>query len=168
MLKTREKKVFFELLKDGRAHDKSMSKKLGITQPTVTRIRQRLEKKGYIRKYCSVPAFEKVGISIIVITLFIWEGTTDEYADASKIVKSHPQIISASSGEGLRGKNGVIISAHRNFKSYESFIRDLKNQWLSSVSGIEQFFFSVDSNFIGFDLANCVIDSLSEEEDGLS
>ncbi|MBW6451224.1 MAG: Lrp/AsnC family transcriptional regulator [DPANN group archaeon] len=162
MLKEREKKVFFELLKDGRVHDKAMSKKLGITQPTITRIRQRLEKKGYIKGYCAVPAFEKIGITLMAITLFTWKGTIENYIKASKLVKSTPQIISVSSGEGLRGKNGMIISAHLDFKSYESFIRSLKEKCGNDVINIEQFFFSVDNQFVGFNFASSIITALSK------
>ena len=62
-------KLLFEMLKNSRRSDRELAKVLGVSQPTVTRTRQRLEKE-YIRSYTLFPLFDKIGYGIIAFTFF--------------------------------------------------------------------------------------------------
>jgi len=44
-----EWKVLSELMKNSKLSDRELARKLGSSQPTVTRTRRRLEEKGYIK-----------------------------------------------------------------------------------------------------------------------
>jgi len=165
-LKKKEIQVFFEILKDGRIPDKHIAQKIKTTQPTVTRIRQKLEREGYIQKYSPVVDFRKIGISIIVVTMFKWAdySVEKEQEDARKDILHMPELLSISRGEGMRGKTNIIISAHRNFKSYEDFVRVLRKKWGHYVTDIESFISSVEGVTKIFDPSECVIDILSKQE----
>jgi Lrp/AsnC family leucine-responsive transcriptional regulator len=57
-----EWKVLSELMKNAKISDRELAKKIGSSQPTVTRARRKLEKEGYIREYTVIPNFRKLGI----------------------------------------------------------------------------------------------------------
>jgi DNA-binding Lrp family transcriptional regulator len=68
-LKDVELKLLGELSRNSRRSDRELSKQLHISQPTVTRIRSKLEKEGIIREYTIVPDFVKLGYQMASITL---------------------------------------------------------------------------------------------------
>ncbi|MFH1126528.1 MAG: Lrp/AsnC family transcriptional regulator [archaeon] len=166
-LKKREIQVFFELLKDGRVPDKHIAQRIKTTQPTVTRIRQKLEREGYIKKYSILVDFKKVGITMIVVTMFKWADYSieKEQEDARKEILKMPEMLSLSRGEGMRGKTNIIISAHEGFKSYEDFVRVLRKKWGNYVTDIESFISSVDGITKVFDPSECITDILSKQQD---
>jgi DNA-binding Lrp family transcriptional regulator len=49
-------KLIAELMKNSKQSDRELAKKLGVSQPTVTRTRTRLEKEGYIKEYTLIRA----------------------------------------------------------------------------------------------------------------
>ena len=59
-LKRIELRLVAELMKNSRKSDRELAKILGISQPTVTRIRNKLEREGVIREYTAIPDFSKL------------------------------------------------------------------------------------------------------------
>jgi DNA-binding Lrp family transcriptional regulator len=60
--------IISELMKNGRMSDRDVARRLGFSQPTVSRMRHKLERDGYIRKYTIVPNWEKLGFQIVATT----------------------------------------------------------------------------------------------------
>ncbi|MFZ0965605.1 MAG: Lrp/AsnC family transcriptional regulator, partial [Candidatus Bathyarchaeia archaeon] len=60
-MKKVELNLISELMKNSRQSDRNLAKVIGVSQPTVTRIRNKLEKEGYIREYTMIPDFSKLG-----------------------------------------------------------------------------------------------------------
>jgi Lrp/AsnC family leucine-responsive transcriptional regulator len=56
-----ELRVLSELIKNSRISDRELGKKLRMSQPTVSRIRNKLENEGYIKEYTLIPDFQKLG-----------------------------------------------------------------------------------------------------------
>ena len=56
-----------ELVKNSRRSDRELAKALGVSQPTVSRIRVRLEKQGII-EYSAVLNLAKLGFEMIAVT----------------------------------------------------------------------------------------------------
>lgn len=164
MLRKREKHVLFELLENGRIPDKHVAKKLNTTQPTVTRIRQKLEREGYIKRYAAVPCLNKVGLDLVVFTLFQWMDYSkeDERKKAAEEVKNKPQTIYIGNGEGLSGKTEIIVSAHKSFNDYSKYIKELRKHWGKYVEHIDQFITPVDENYVGFKSGPAATAALSE------
>jgi DNA-binding Lrp family transcriptional regulator len=162
VLKKREKSVFIQLLSDARMPDKHIAKLLGTTQPTVTRIRQKLEKLGYIKSYKPIVDLEKLNIGLVVLTLF-------RIADFSKTgeikkvvipdLKKMPEVILVAEGEGM-GKTSLIISIHKDFPEFEGWMLNLRKKYGKYVEGEEHFFFSTNRIYKELSLEEAVIDFL--------
>lgn len=61
-------KLIPELMRNSRRSDRELARILGTSQPTVTRIRTKLEKEGFIREYTIIPDFCRIGYTLIAIT----------------------------------------------------------------------------------------------------
>ena len=67
-MKNIELHLISELMKNSRRSDRELAKQLRVSQPTVTRIRNRLEKEGIIREYTIIPDFAKLGYQMASVT----------------------------------------------------------------------------------------------------
>ncbi len=125
----KENKTLFilkELICDSRRSDREVAKAIGTSQPTVTRNRKFLE--DYVRSYTIVPDFSKIGYEILALTFakartYDQEEMQKKLDLAKKWADNHPNVIFASDGEGM-GKDGVMISLHRNYSRYADFMRE--------------------------------------------
>jgi len=70
-------KVLSELMKNAKLSDRELAKKIGSSQPTVTRTRRKLEKEGYIREYTLIPNFHRLGYEILAVTFFKYKKRFD-------------------------------------------------------------------------------------------
>lgn len=68
-MKEAELKLISELMKNSRQSDRELAKAIGVSQPTVTRMRTRLEKEGIIKEYTAIPNFARLGYQIMAVTL---------------------------------------------------------------------------------------------------
>jgi len=117
--------LLLELLKDSKRSDREIAKVLGVSQPTVSRMRSRLVKEGMIREFTVIPDFVKMGYELMAISCFKSKINEEAVEKAIKVTMGKPNIIFASSGYGM-GKNGVIISLHNNYTDFSKFLRDLR------------------------------------------
>jgi DNA-binding Lrp family transcriptional regulator len=124
-MKKRMMSLLSELLKDSKRSDRELAKVLGVSQPTVTRMRQKLLKEGLIKEFTVIPDFVEMGYEIMAITCFKSKITEESIEKAVKSAMGKPNIIFASSGIGM-GKNEVIISLHNNYTDFSKFLRNLK------------------------------------------
>jgi DNA-binding Lrp family transcriptional regulator len=162
VLRRREKDVFVHLLANARMPDKHIAKILGITQPTVTRIRQKLEKNGYINGYRPVVDFQKMGIGIIVITLFRISDFSKTEEIKRKVVpelRKTPEIVLVAEGEGM-GKTSVIISVHKDFREFEELAIDIRQKYGKYMDDIEQFIFSTNRIYKNLSVEEAIINFL--------
>ena len=140
-----------QLLKNSRRSDRELAKLLGFSQPTVTRLRDRLEKEGYVKTYTVTPDLAKLGYQIMAFT-FSKLKSYPSPEEATKImqqntewVNKHNNVIFASDGEGLGGKDIVMISIHRDFTKYSNFMRKYAQEWGYLVATFETFLVSLGS-----------------------
>jgi DNA-binding Lrp family transcriptional regulator len=68
-LKDIELKLIAELSKNSHRSDRELARQMHVSQPTITRIRNKLEKEGIIREYTIIPDFAKLGYQMASITL---------------------------------------------------------------------------------------------------
>lgn len=166
MLKKREKEVFIHLLKDGRMPDKHIAKILNITQPTVTRIRQKLEKSGYIKGYKPVVDLQKLGIGLVALTLFRISDFSKTEEIKKKVLpdlKSMPEVFLIAQGEGM-GKTSLIGTIHKDFPAFEEWMIDLRKKYGKYTEDIEHFIFSTNRIYKEFSTEGAIIDLLKREE----
>ena len=123
-MKDVELKLLCELMKDSRRSDRELAKAVGVSQPTVTRTRGKLEKEGYIKEYTIIPDFRKLGYNVMGVTLLKHnEPVTEERsAELRKAVieteKQNPHAsLMAVSGMGLQ-KNKLFITLYEDYSAY--------------------------------------------------
>lgn len=145
--------VLKELLKNSRLSDREMARRLGSSQPTITRTRNQLEKEAYIKSYTIVPDFAKLGYQILAFTFIKMKSypSVEEVEKAAKLatewVGKRHNVIFTADGEGLGGKDLIMISFHRDYPRYADFMRNYALEWGHVVSDFESFIVSIGSGY---------------------
>jgi len=129
-MKKRMMRLLSEYLKDSKRGDRELAKVVGVSQPTITRMRQRLVKEGAIKHFTVIPDFVKMGYEVLAISLV--KTKVLEVAEleekAEEYWKKYPNVIFVSRAEGS-GKNGVLISLHKSYADYSDFITENLREW---------------------------------------
>jgi len=144
MSKDRMMELLHELLKNSKRSDRDLAKILGLSQPTVTRMRRKLEKTGYVWEYTIIPDFTKLGYELMAFT----EPFRKLAEKAHKWALENPKIILGAAGDGMDGKNCMMISLHKDFTDYYRFISRFREKWSSYLRGIESFLVSFKATMV--------------------
>ena len=157
-LTKREKDVFLQLLEDGRMSDQEIARKIGTSRPSVARIRQKLESKGYIKSYLARPSFDKMGLKVISIIFFRWKdfSKTEDLDKVSEHINKLPEVTSLFRGEGLGGKTHAIVSTHISLEEHQQFLNNLRNQWKDGVEDVEVFLTSTSTPYKRYDIQGSI------------
>jgi DNA-binding Lrp family transcriptional regulator len=146
-LKEVEVKLICELIRNTRKSDRELAKLIGVSQPTVSRIRGRLEKEGVI-EYAGVPDLRKLGFEIIAVTF--GNSKNDRYTGA-KVTKSkafiddHPNLIFVSCGRGL-SSDRIAISVHKSYSDYAEYVREIRSEWAEFMTMTDSFLIALNSD----------------------
>ena len=140
-----------ELVRNSKRSDRDIAKKLQVSQPTLTRMRKRLEKEGYILDYTAIPNMTKLGFEIVAFTFMNidrFDPKTGQLDAAlgeigHKWVSHNPRILLGAGGEGLEGKNCMMVSVHRDFTDFTDFISDFRGRWTANIKDIDTFLVSL-------------------------
>jgi DNA-binding Lrp family transcriptional regulator len=130
-----------ELLKNSKRSDRELAKILKVSQPTITRARQKLEKDGMIEDYTIIPNFEKMGFEIFALTFVKMRPgirSPETVAEVKKYATKFPNAIFVAQGEGL-GMTGVIISFHKNYTEYHNKLSMLRLDWKDFTDDLQSF-----------------------------
>jgi DNA-binding Lrp family transcriptional regulator len=148
IVKNIEIKLISELLKNSKKSDRELAKSIGVSQPTITRARIRLEKEGYTREYTVIPDFTKLGYDLMAITFVKVRATlTPEKVEeigmfTHERMKETPfDLLMLERGAGL-GYDAVAISVHENYSSYMEF-RSVLRQYSFLEGNVERFLISM-------------------------
>lgn len=146
-MKNTDLKLIRELIRNSRKSDRELARLLGVSQPTVSRNRERLERDGFI-EYMGVPNLQKLGIEIIAITFGNWKH--QQYPDtrapeARDFAKKHPNLIFLSSGRGLNSDR-VVVSVHADYSDYVKLMQEIKSDWGRFMDVTGSFLISMSSD----------------------
>lgn len=158
-LDIKEEKVLLSLLKSGSISDRELAKRTGLSQPTVTRIRNRLEHQGIISQYQVIPSLTAIGLNLMTFTMF----RLSNFESRKRIfewVKTNQKVAFASEGEGMK-ENVMIVSLHATFDSYQNFLADFRSKFGNDISDSVSFVTSTDHIIKDFNLRDAVEDFLS-------
>ncbi len=143
-LKLLDYKILSELLKDSDVSDRKLAKKLGKSQPTITRRRSRLE-KTLIDGYTIMPNLSELGFQIVALTFIAGKRdqlTRGKFEDAQEKARrwhlKHPNVIFAGAGEGL-GWSGVVVSLHTSYTDYVKFKAEHDADFGECLEGTQSF-----------------------------
>jgi DNA-binding Lrp family transcriptional regulator len=146
-LKSVEVKLICELIRNTRKSDRELAKLIGVSQPTVSRIRARLEKEGVIA-YTGVPDLRKLGFQIIAVTFGSSKSGHHSDAIAAKakaFIDDHPNLIFVSSGRGLNSDK-IAISVHKSYSDYAEYVREIRVEWTDFMTMTDSFLISLNSD----------------------
>jgi DNA-binding Lrp family transcriptional regulator len=169
-LKEVEVKLICELIRNARKSDRELSKLIGVSQPTVSRIRARLEKEGVI-EYTGVPDLRKLGFQIVAVTF--GNSKSGRYSEAmvaksEAFMDDHPNLIFVSSGRGL-SSDRIVISVHKNYSDYAEYVREIRAEWAEFMTMTDSFLIALNSDSVPRPLslkyiAECLEKEKSERE----
>jgi DNA-binding Lrp family transcriptional regulator len=142
--KGHDMKLLFELIKGSSRSDRELARVIGISQPTVTRARTKLEKEGFIEEYTIIPDLRKMGYELLAFTFMSFAEDRPELFDkARQWTRNQPSVIFAVNGEGL-GMNSVMVSLHKDYASFTRLITQLRRDWQPNLKQEQSFMVSMD------------------------
>ncbi|MBD3261494.1 MAG: hypothetical protein GF334_07400 [Candidatus Altiarchaeales archaeon] len=147
------------LLLNSKSSDRDIAKKIKASQPTVGRMRRKLEDEKIISEYTVIPDLSKLDIELISLIAVKWSDykKTRELKKFESFIQKNDLVFFSAPGEGFQDKTKLIISLHRDYKSYELFLRGLRANFADVVGEMETFLVSTDNiikNFTYQGLAN--------------
>ena len=163
MMKKRMLKLLFELMKNAKRSDREIAKIIGVSQPTITRMRQRLEKTAIV-DYTVIPDWTELGFEIMALTFVKAKGVPEFTEKAKKWAMKNPNVVFAAGGEGM-GMDYAIISFHKNFSGYSSFIDTLKTEWAANLQDLQSFLMTTGEERTLKPLSLKYLEKASEETD---
>ena len=144
-------KVLAELMRNSKTSDRELAGRLRVSQPTVSRVRARLEKEGYIKEYTLIPDFRKLGFEIMAVTLVKLkrELTEEELSKiwkyAEELLKKSPfAYMMAMDGRGL-GYNRVVISLHEDYSDFVRFVRATREVPFAELAAFDSVLISLST-----------------------
>ena len=73
--------------------------------------------------------------------------TPEEQEKTKTLVLENPNVIFVASAMGM-GRNGVMISLHRNYSDFVRFLSDLKSESMDYMENVDNMLISLTSNSI--------------------
>ena len=155
-LKGYDLKILSELMKNSKISDRKLAEIIGVSQPTVTRKRAKLEKEGML-EYTAIPNFGKLGFEIVAISFYSWttEATGELSENREEILKKlsaflskHKNIIFTSNGRGL-GMERVMISVHESYSDYTRLVTAVDREWGRYLDQNDSFIISTHVDIVG-------------------
>jgi len=155
-LKDIDLRILSELMKNSKISDRKLAGIIGVSQPTVTRKRAKLEKEGML-EYTAIPNFAKLGFEIVAISFYSWtpEATSELSENREEIsnklsafLSKHKNIIFTSNGEGL-GMERVMISVHESYSDYVRLVNAVNREWGRYLDKSESFIISTQVDIVG-------------------
>jgi DNA-binding Lrp family transcriptional regulator len=146
-LKEIEIKLICELIRNSRKSDRELAKTIGVSQPTISRIRTRLEREGII-EYTGTANLRKLGFEIIAITL---GNKKREQRPETKVAKGKvltaksPNMIFVSTGMGL-SSDIVAVSVHKTYSDYAEYMQEIRAEWAESMAVTGSFLIALNSD----------------------
>ena len=147
------KNLIKELLDNNKQSDREIARKIGATQPTVGRLRNRLINEDYIRSYSVIPNLSKLNVELIAFTVIKWK----DYKQKEKLekfgveLKKNNLMFFCAPGEGFNNKTKIMITFHEDYKSYELFLTKLRSEWEVMIEDMDSFLVSTDNIIKNFD-----------------
>jgi DNA-binding Lrp family transcriptional regulator len=151
-LKELERKLLSELMKNSRRSDRELAKAIGVSQPTTTRLRTKLEKEGYVKEYTILPNFNKIGYSIMALNFIKLDPKLTDH-EVEGFRKTHPDtmgkdpfgVVLIQRGIGL-GYDSVIVSFHQDYASYDAFRKHTKRSMGANITEVNTFLINLEND----------------------
>jgi len=143
-VKDKELRLLFELIRGARRSDRTLAKAMQISQPTVSRLIKKLEERGLLKEYTTIPDLARLGYDLLAFTYLSFAEDKPELFDkAREWTMMQPSVVYACNGEGL-GMNSVMISVHKGYESYSRLLTELRRDWQPNLTSEQSFVISLN------------------------
>jgi len=125
----REKLVnlLYELTKNSRRSDRDLAKTLGLSQPSIGRLRKILEEEA-ILQYTAIPDFSYVGFDLMVFTLYRRKEPLEPIMKGTeRWLNEQPNVLFLSEGQGMEADR-VAISVHKDYADFSEFHKEFRKE----------------------------------------
>ncbi|UCE29020.1 MAG: winged helix-turn-helix transcriptional regulator [Candidatus Bathyarchaeota archaeon] len=144
-------------MKNSKVSDRKLAKITGVSQPTITRRRAKLEKDGML-DYTAIPNFVKLGFEIFVISFYSWkaEAHAQEFGEdkeklldkLSAFLSKNKNILFTSRGRGF-GMQRMMISVHKSYSDYMKLVQAVNLEYGTYLSKSDSFIISLKTDVVG-------------------
>jgi DNA-binding Lrp family transcriptional regulator len=134
--------LLYELMRNSKRSDRELAEVLGVSQPTVTRMRKSLETLNYVKEYTVIPDFEKLGFEIVALS-FVSASFVQDQLD--RWLKENQKVVFSGVGEGLDGKSVLLVSVHRDFTDFSAFSSDVREFFGAKLAWMKSYLVSIKS-----------------------
>jgi len=149
-MKEKMKRFLFELIKNSKNSDRNIAKILGVSQPTITRIRKKLEEKTII-EYTVTPNLTELGYELMALTFVSIRGSVrseeERRENLEKWMMEQPNIVFACDGNGM-GMNLMMVSIHKDYTDFSGLVTKLRTEWAENLGEIKTFVSSIKGGVI--------------------
>jgi DNA-binding Lrp family transcriptional regulator len=140
-------KLLFELIKNSKRSDRDLAKILGISQPTVTRLRKVLEREA-IKQYTIIPNLSYFGFDILALTFSHSKELVHPLFDKGKEwAKDQPNVVFISTGQGIEA-DALMISVHKDYADFVKFYQAFRREWGKYLQDFKIFLISLSGSVI--------------------
>jgi DNA-binding Lrp family transcriptional regulator len=157
-------KLLFELIKNSKRSDRDLAKVIGVSQPTVNRLRKSLEKTGIVQ-YTVIPDFSYLGLDIIAFTFARTKELVHPLWDkGKKWALEQPNVMFVSTGQGMEA-DALMVSVHKDYADFVRFYQAFRRDWGDALEDFKVFLISVKGSVQMKPFSfNCLIDAQSKKE----
>ncbi len=145
-LSENEREVLKSLIKDGRARCTDMARRLGISSQAVGKIKDKLERRGFIRGYSADADYRRLGIDVFAIAFFRFKsgswGKMEERDLRERVSGPHlVRVYRISKGDFTH----MVVYGFRSVREMEHYFHRLQKQ-RGHVSELKRYYvLSADS-----------------------
>ena len=140
-------KLLFELIKNSKRSDRDLAKILGISQPTVTRLRKILEREA-ITQYSVIPNLSYLGFDILALTFSHSKELVHPLFDKGKEwAKDQPNVVFISTGQGI-DSDALMVSVHKDYADFVKFYHVFRRDWGKYLQNFKVFLISLSGSVI--------------------
>jgi DNA-binding Lrp family transcriptional regulator len=151
-MKDAEFRLISELMKNCCRSDRELAKAMGVSQPTVSRTKARLEKEGYILEYTIIPDFKKLGYHLFSLTFFAMNKgmSSGEMRNAvesglRRVAEVPSNVVLIERGIGLHF-DSFMASFHKDYSSYTSLMDKVRTSKYIDLKTVESFIVDLDDD----------------------
>jgi DNA-binding Lrp family transcriptional regulator len=148
-MKDIERRLVSELMKNCRRSDRQLAKVLGVSQPTISRALNKLEKEGIIKEYTMIPDFRKLGYTLLAVTFvklkrYLSQDEIEKARESARVsIESNLNFIMLERGMGM-GYDGVFLSFHEDYTSFTEHMKWLIQFDFLKISETQSFLIDLE------------------------
>jgi DNA-binding Lrp family transcriptional regulator len=158
--------LFGELLKDSSRSDRDLGRVLGVSQPTVSRLKKLLVEMGFIRAFTVMPNFFELGYELMALTFVRMKsilGSAEEHQKGYEMGKrwmdGQPNVVFASYCRGM-GVDAFMISLHKSYSEFDRFMLKHNEELGYRLKDVKNVLVSLDEDQIVKDLDfRCLVET---------